>query len=90
MPTHRLKLYKVIDDKTTSIDNFSEAMLCEKYVVDYDRATDKFTMRKDGRERIHYDAYLKQNTVRFNSAEEALNWLRRQVKIGNTNKTWKW
>ena len=89
MHRHRdlLKLYKVIDDRNLSTNGFAKAMICEKYVARRnDDDTYKFTIRKDGRETIHYDAYLKQNAVKFNSAEEALNWLRRQVKIRNTNK----
>ena len=90
MHTDLIKLYKVIDDRKLSTNGFGKAMICEKYVARRNDDTYKFTIRKDGRETIRYDAYLKQNTVRFNSAEEALNWLRRQVKIGNTNKTRKW
>ena len=88
--TNSLKLSKVIDDRNLSTNGFAKAMICEKYVVRRNDDTYKFTIRKEGRETIHYDAYLKQNAVRFNSAEEALNWLRRRVKIGNTNKTCKW
>lgn len=84
--TDLIKLYKVIDDRKLSTNGFTKAMICEKYVARRNDDTDKFTIRKDGRETIRYDAYLKQNTVRFNSAEEALNWLNRQVKIRNTNK----
>lgn len=89
MHADSLKLYKVIDDRNLSTNGFAKAMICEKYVArrNDDDDTYKFTIRKVGRETIHYDAYLKQNAVRFNSAEEALNWLRRQVKIRNTNKT---
>lgn len=84
-----LKLYKVIDDRNLSTNGFAKAMICEKYVARRNDDTYKFTISKVGRETIRYDEYLKQNTVKFNSAEEALNWLRRQVKIRNTNKTWK-
>ena len=84
--TDLLKLYKVIDDRNLSTNGFAKAIICETYVVRHNWDTNKFTIRKDGRRTIQYDAYLKLTAVRFNSAEEALNWLRRRVKIGNTNK----
>lgn len=87
--TDMLNLYKVIDDRNLSTNGFAKAIICEKYDVRHNWDTNKFTIRKEGRTTIQYDAYLKLTAVRFNSAEEALNWLRRRVKIGNTNKTLK-
>lgn len=73
------------------VDSVSDVYLhCEIYYVYYDDDKKQFNLRKEGRTpRLLTNKDLKLNAVRFNSAEEALNWLRRQVKIRNTNKTWK-
>lgn len=80
------RLYKVIDDRQLSTNGFTEAMMCEKYIGSYDFRKKKFIMTKEGRETVKYDDYLKNNAVKFNSSDEALNWIKRQVEIRNTNK----
>lgn len=79
------RLYKVIDDRQLSTNGFTEAMMCEKYIGDYDFDKNKFIIKKEGRETVKYNDYLKNNAVKFNSSDEAINWIKRQVKIRNTN-----
>ena len=83
---YSFRLYKVIDDRQLSTNGFTEAMMCEKYIGSYDFRKKKFIMTKEGRETVKYDDYLKNNAVKFNSSDEALNWIKRQVEIRNTNK----
>lgn len=83
-----VRLYKVIN--INSHIGYSANIDCECYIADYNYAQKKFTLRKDGKETI-LNSEMLSYVVKFNSGEEALNWLRRQVKIAtNTNKTRKW
>ena len=79
------RLYKVIDDRQLSTNGFSNAMMCEKYIGNYDNRKHEFVIKKEGRETLKYNDYVKNNVVRFNSSDEALKWLGRQVNIMNTN-----
>lgn len=72
-------LYKVIDDQNKSINGFREAMMVEVYRITLTKDFKDYTIKKVGNESFHPDRWSSSDIVRFNSAEEAITWLRRQL-----------
>lgn len=73
-------LYKVIDDQNKSINGFREAMIVEKYQIKLTKDFD-YAIEKVGNESFHPDRWSSSDIVRFNSAKEAITWLKRQLQL---------
>ena len=73
-------LYKVIDDQNKSINGFREAMIVEKYQIKLTKDFD-YAIEKVGNESFHPDRWSSSDIVRFNSAKEAITWLRHQLQL---------
>lgn len=74
-------LYKVIDDQNKSINGFREAMIVEEYQITFTKDYKDYTIKKVGNKSFHPDRWSSSDIVRFNSAEEAMNWLKRQLQL---------
>lgn len=74
-------LYKVIDDQRKTINGFREAMMVEVYQITFTKDYKEYTIKKVGNESFHPDRWSSSDIVRFNSAEEAMNWLKRQLQL---------
>lgn len=77
------RLYKVIDDRQLSTNGYTKTILCEEYIGNYDIDKEEYVVKKEGRQTIELSNYLKQNAVKFNSANEALTWIKRQIERYN-------
>lgn len=75
-------LYKVIDDQNKSYNGFTEAMIVEKYKIDFAdlRKSHKIKIIKVGNESFHPER-LSTEIIRFNSSEEAIDWFKRQKEL---------
>lgn len=74
-------LYKVIDDQNKSINGFREAMIVEAYQIELTKDFKDYTIKKIGNKSFHPDRWSSSDIVRFNSAKEAITWLRRQLQL---------
>ena len=74
-------LYKVIDDQNKSINGFREAMIVEAYRIELTNDFKDYTIKKVGNKSFHPDRWSSSDIVRFNSAKEAITWLRRQLQL---------
>lgn len=74
-------LYKVIDDQNKSINGFREAMIVEAYQIELTNDFKDYTIKKVGNKSFHPDRWSSSDIVRFNSAKEAMNWLKRQLQL---------
>lgn len=74
-------LYKVIDDQRKTINGFREAMMVEVYQITFTKDYKDYIIKKVGNESFHPDRWSSSDISRFNSAEEAMNWLKRQLQL---------
>ena len=74
-------LYKVIDDQRKTINGFREAMMVEVYRITFTKDYKDYIIKKVGNESFHPDRWSSSDIIRFNSAEEAMNWLKRQLQL---------
>lgn len=72
-------LYKVIDDQRKTVNGFREAMIVEVYRITFTKDFKDYVIKKVGNESFHPDRWSSSDISRFNSAEEAMNWLKRQL-----------
>jgi hypothetical protein len=82
---HNDVVYKVIDDQRKSINGFSKSMIVETYQINNDDFDEDYKIKKVGNESLRPDKWLSQNIVKFNSAEEAMTWLKRQLRLKKHN-----
>ena len=75
-------LYKVIDDQNKSYNGFTEAMIVEKYKIDFAdlRKSHEIKIIKVGNESFHPER-LSTEIIRFNSSKEAIDWFKRQKEL---------
>ena len=75
-------LYKVIDDQNKPHDGFMNAMVVEKYKIDFAnlRKSHELKIIKVGNESFHTER-LSTEIIRFNSSEEAIDWFKRQKEL---------
>lgn len=77
-------LYKVIDDQLKSHNGFAEALTVEVYRITFgDNFDDPYIIKKVGNESFRPDKWTSPDIVKFNSAKEAIDWLRRQLRLTN-------
>lgn len=78
-------LYKVIDDQFKSHNGFAESITVEVYRITFDdNFNDPYIIKKVGNESFHPDRWsLSSDIIKFNSAKEAIDWLRRQLRLTN-------
>lgn len=74
-------LYKVIDDQRKTINGFREAMMVEVYRITFTKDYKEYIIKKVGNESFHPDRWSSSDIIRFNSVEEAMNWLKRQLQL---------
>lgn len=74
-------LYKVIDDQRKTINGFREAMMVEKYQITFTKDYKDCIIKKVGNKSFHPDSWSSLDIIRFNSAKEAMNWLKRQLQL---------
>ena len=77
---HNNILYKVINDQSKSMYGFSRAITAEAYQITFTDNFDDYKIKKVGNETFHQEK-LSLEIVKFNSAEEAINWLKRQLRL---------
>lgn len=75
-----VNLYKVIDEQPKSLNGFTSPMIVEKYQV-Y-----RGHLRKVGNESMQSYRLDSSNVVKFNSASEAITWLKRQAELVKARK----
>ncbi len=75
-------LYKVIDDQNKSYNGFTEAMIVEKYKIDFAdlRKSHEIKIIKVGNESFHPEK-LSTEIIKFNSSKEAIDWFKRQKEL---------
>lgn len=77
-------IYKVIDDQLKSHNGFAEALTVEVYRITFgDDLDDSYIIKKVGNESFHPNKWSSADIVKFNSAKEAIDWLRRQLRLAN-------
>ena len=74
-------LYKVIDDQRKTINGFREAMMVEEYQITFTKDYKDCIIKKVGNKSFHPDSWSSLDIIRFNSAKEAMNWLKRQLQL---------
>lgn len=74
-------VYKVVDDQLKSINGFSGSMIVETYRITFTNDYEDYTIKKVGNESFRPDKWSSPDIVKFNSSEEAINWLRRQLYL---------
>lgn len=74
-------LYKVIDDQNKTVNGFREAIIVEVYRIALTKDFKDYTIKKVGNESFHPERWSSSDIVIFNSAEEAMNWLKRQLQL---------
>lgn len=78
---HNDVVYKVVDDQRKPINGFSGSMIVETYRITFTNDYEDYTIKKIGNESFRPDKWSSPDIVKFNSAEEAINWLRRQLRL---------
>ena len=78
---HNDVVYKVVDDQRKPINGFSGSMIVETYRIVFTNDYEDYTIKKVGNESFRPDKWSSPDIVKFNSAEEAVNWLRRQLHL---------
>lgn len=78
---HNDVIYKVVDDQRKPINGFSGSMIVETYRITFTNDYEDYTIKKVGNESFRPDKWSSPDIVKFNSAEEAINWLRRQLRL---------
>lgn len=78
---HNDVVYKVVDDQRKPINGFSGSMIVEAYRIVFTNDYEDYTIKKVGNESFRPDKWSSPDIVKFNSAEEAVNWLRRQLHL---------
>ena len=78
---HNDVVYKVVDDQRKPINGFSGSMIVETYRITFTNDYEDYTIKKVGNESFRPDKWSSPDIVKFNSAEEAINWLRRQLRL---------
>ena len=81
---NRETLYKVIDEKKQSTNGFTEALLVETYQIKYNFKDNKYELKKEGRETFRLNSVSASHMSVFNSVDEAMNWLKRNLSIKNS------
>lgn len=77
-------IYKVIDDQLKSHNGFAEALTVETYRITFgDDLDDPYIIKKVGNESFRPNKWSSLDIVKFNSAKEAIDWLRRQLRLTN-------
>ena len=77
-------IYKVIDDQLKSHNGFAGALTVETYRITFgDDLDDPYIIKKVGNESFRPDKWSSADIVKFNSAKEAIDWLRRQLRLTN-------
>lgn len=77
-------LYKIIDDQFKSHNGFAKALTVEVYRITFgDDLDDPYIIKKVGNESFRPDKWSSPDIVKFNSAKEAIDWLRRQLRLTN-------
>ena len=74
-------LYKVIDDQRKTINGFREAMMVEEYQITFTKDYTDCIIKKIGNKSFYPDRWSSLDIVKFNSAKEAMNWLKRQLQL---------
>lgn len=78
---HNDVVYKVVDDQRKSINGFAGSMIVETYRITFTNNFEDYIIKKVGNESFRPDKWSSPDIVKFNSAEEAVNWLRRQLRL---------